>query len=32
MGWEQVEKQVVEAITHKEITGTCVREYSSVSG
>jgi hypothetical protein len=27
MGWEQVEKQVVEALTHKEATGKCVREY-----
>jgi hypothetical protein len=32
MGWEQVEKQVVEAVTHMEAMGTCVREYGSVSG
>jgi hypothetical protein len=24
--WEQVEKQVVEAMTHMEATGTCVSE------
>jgi len=25
-GWEQVEKQVVEAMTHMEARGKCVRE------
>jgi hypothetical protein len=30
-GWEQVQKQVVEAMTHMEAMGTCVREYGSVS-
>jgi hypothetical protein len=32
MGWEQVQKQIVEAMTHKEATGMCVRKYGSVSG
>jgi hypothetical protein len=31
-GWEKVEKQVVEAMTHMGVTGTCVREYFSISG
>jgi hypothetical protein len=32
IGWEQVEKQIVEAKTHMEAMGTYVREYSSVMG
>jgi hypothetical protein len=30
--WGQVENLVVEAMTHMEAKGTCVTEYSSVSG
>jgi hypothetical protein len=30
--WEQVEKQVLEAMNHMEPMGMCVREYESVLG
>jgi hypothetical protein len=32
MGWEHVEKQVVEAMTHMEARGKCVREYGCIVG
>jgi hypothetical protein len=31
-GGSRYRKQVVEAVTHIEVRGKCVREYGSVSG